>query len=338
MNCLFKSQARAQQAFGIVMFVVFIVAIVLSGCRLKGVTPDAPADFPTQPINIIVGFSAGGGSDQWARSIASAAEKTLGIPVEVTNIVGDGGQVALREFLSAPADGYTLLSIMDVYVAEYSSGESDINPAEDLVPLLVGNLAVSQIYIAPDDGRFTTWGQVVAYAKENPDLTVASVGAPLDLEDLSIMSLEQTFAVDLERVIIEDAEERFTAPVTGMTDLLIEQPGDVRELVASGELRPILTLWNERIKGSEDVPAVTDLDADFAPLLRFRGLAAHNGVPQARLDFLRAALREAFNSHEFQADLRERYLDLVAYPEDAVASIREQMEIYKALNQNLETD
>jgi hypothetical protein len=45
---------------------------------------------------------------------------------------------------------------MDVYVAEYSSGESDINPAEDLVPLLAGNLAVSQIYVAPGDGRFTT--------------------------------------------------------------------------------------------------------------------------------------------------------------------------------------
>lgn len=338
MNCFVESQARARQAFGILMFVVCIVAVVLSGCRPKGVTPDAPADFPTQPINIIVGFSAGGGSDQWARSIASPAERTLGTPVEVSNIVGDGGQVALREFLSAPADGYTLLSIMDVYVAEYASSESDINPAEDLVPLLVGNLTVSQIYIAPNDGRFATWGEVAAYAKENPGLTVASLGAPLDLEDLSIMSLERTFGVDLERVIIEGAEERFTAPVTGMTDLLIEQPGDVREWVASGELRPVLTLWDERIKGSEDVPAVTELDADFAPLIRLRGLAAHTRVPQARLDFLRAALREAFNSHEFQAGLRERSLDIVAYPEDAVALIREQIETYEALNQNLGAD
>ena len=338
MNCLLKSQARAQRVFGIVMFVVFIVAIALSGCSSKRAPSDAPGDYPTQPINIIVGFAAGAGSDQWARSIASAAEKTLGIPVEVTNIVGDGGKAALREFLSAPADGYTLLSVIDIYAAAYASGELDINPAEDLVPLLVGNIAVSQIYIAPDDGRFTTWDEVVAYAKENPNLTVASVGAPLDLEDLGIMSLEQTFAVDLERVIIEDAEERFTAAVTGMTDLLIEQPGDVKELVASGELQPILTLWNERIKGSEDVPAVTELDADFAPLLRFRGLAAHNGVPQARLDFLRAALREAFNSDEFQADLRERSLDVVTYPEDAVAAIREQVEMYEALNQNLKTD
>lgn len=152
------------------------------------------------------------------------------------------------------------------------------------------------------------------------------------------MSLEQTFAVSLERVIIEGAEERFAAPVTGMTDLLIEQPGGVREWVASGELRPILTLWNERSKGSADVPAVTELNADFAPLLRFRGLAAHNGVPQARLDCLRAALREAFNSREFQAGLRERSLDVVAYPEDAVALIREQIEIYEALNQNLQAD
>lgn len=338
MNHLLKLQARARRVFGIVMIVPFVVAIALSGCTINAVPTDTPADFPTQPIKIIVGFAVGGGSDQWARSIASAAEQTLGVPVEVTNIVGDGGMAALPEFLAAPADGYTLLSILDIYVADYASGQSDINPAEDMMPLLVGNLAVSQMFIAAGDERFATWDEVVAYAQANPGLTVASVGAPLDLEDMSIRHLEQTFAVDFERVMIEDAEARFTAPVTGMTDLLIEQASDVTELVASGDLQPVLTLWNERIEGSEDVPAVTELDADFTSLLRFRGLAAHIGVPQARLDFLRTALREAFNSDEFQADLRERSLNVVAYPDDAVAAVEEQVELYEALNQNLNTD
>jgi len=335
MNCILKLQARITCIFSIVMTVMFMTVIALSGCSTDKALTDAPADFPAQPITIIVGFAAGGGSDQWVRSIAGPAEKTLGVSVNVTNIAGDGGLAAFPDFLAAPADGYTLLSILDIYAATYSSGQLETNPAEDLVPLLVGNIAVSQIYIAPDDGRFSTWAEVTAYAKENPGLKVASVGAPLDLEDLSIRSLEQAFAVDLERVIIEDPDDRFTAPVTGMADLLIEQASDVGDLVASGDLLPVLTLWNERIKGSEAVPAVTELDADFAPLLRFRGLVAHKGTPQEHLDFLRSALREAFNSDEFQKNLRERSLDVVPYPEDAGAAVREQVEIYEALNRDL---
>ena len=297
-----------------------------------------PADFPTNPINIIVGYAAGGGSDQWARSIARAAEKTLGVPVTVTNIVGDVGLDAVRDFLSTPADGHTLLSIIDIYAAAFARGEIEVDPAEDLVPLLVGNVAVSQIYIAPDDERYSSWDEVVTYAKENPGLRVPSAGTPLDLEGVSIVSLEQAFDVDLERVFIAETEERFTAPVTGAADILIEQASDVKALVNAGELKPILTLWNEPIKGSKDVPTAKDKGAEFIPLLRLRGLATHRGVPQERIDYLKAALREAFNSEEFQKDLRERSLDLVSYPEDAAAAFREQVETYQQLYETLNSD
>jgi tripartite-type tricarboxylate transporter receptor subunit TctC len=320
------SPARVRAA---VSSVVFIGLIAASGCGPHDVPPDGLDAFPSKSVNIIVGFAAGGGSDQWARSIAGAAEDTLGVPVEVTNIPGDGGLAAFPEFLAAPPDGYTLLSIVDIYAAAYAAGESDVNPAEDVVPLLVGNIAVSQIYIDPDDDRFTTWDEVLTYAEQNSGLTVASEGVPLDLEDLSIRGLERAFALDLERVIIQDADERFTAPLTGATDLLIEQSSDVTELVASGELLPVLTLWNERIDGSEDIPAVTELDPDFTSLLRFRGLATHTGVPEGRLDVLKVALNQAFNSSEFQTVLQERSLDVVPYPEDAAAAVQEQVQIYE---------
>jgi hypothetical protein len=51
-----------------------------------------PAYFPNGPIDILVGYDAGGGSDQWARSIAKAAEEVLGVQVTVTNLVGNATQ------------------------------------------------------------------------------------------------------------------------------------------------------------------------------------------------------------------------------------------------------
>ncbi len=338
MNDPGQSNVKTLQVFAIITSVFFALASVLSGCGIMEAPPDAASDFPTQPIKIIVGFGEGGGSDRWARSIGQAAKASLGVPVEVVNVEGDGGLEALRTFQEAPADGYTLFSLLDTYAAAYAAGETDVNPGEDLTPLLVGSIAVSQIYIAADDERFNSWDEVVAYAQENPGLTVSSGGTPLDLEDISIMNLGQAFDIVLERVILNDAQERFTAPLTGRTDLLIEQTSDVKDLVNAGELQPVLTLWDERIRDSEDVPAVGELDVDFTPLLRFRGLAAHNETPQARLDFLERALREAFNSEEYQAILREGDLDIVPYPDDPVAAVRQQVETYEAFNKSLKTE
>lgn len=296
-----------------------------------------PDDFPNKPIDILVGYDAGGGSDQWARSIARAAEEVLGVQVTVTNLVGNGGLDALDRFMSAPADGYSLLSIIDVYVAAYAAGETEINPAEDLVPLLVGNVVVSQIYMAANEERFSSWNEAVAYGKDNQGLTVASAGSPMDLEGLSIQGLEDDFGLDLERVFLSDSQARFNAAVDGTTDLLIEQPSDVVELVDAGEIVPILTLWDQRVKGSEDVPTATELGAEFPPLLRLRGLAAHKQVSQERLAYLEAALREAFNSQEFQDGLKERSMDLVEYPEDATAAFKEQVDAYEQLYAGLPT-
>ena len=321
---------------GMLLLPVLVAILVGAACGGGDATKGPlgslkPTDFPTEPINILVGYDAGGGSDQWARSIAKAAEEVLGVPVTVTNLVGNAGLDALDQYMSEPADGYSLFSIVDLYAAAYASGETEINPAEDLVPLLVGNLVVSQIYMAADEERFSSWEDVVEYGQDNPGLTVASVGSPLDLEGLSIQGLEDDFGLDLERVLFPDAQARFNATIDGTTDLLIEQPSDVIELLDAGQIVPILTLWDQRIKGFEDVPTATELGAGFPPLLRLRGLAAHKDVSQERLTYLEAALREAFNSQEFQDGLKQGSMDLVDYPEDAKAAFEEQVDTYKQL-------
>ena len=131
-------------------------------------------------MTIVVGYAPGGGSDLWARSIAGAASEVLGVPVTVTNIVGEGGLDALDAFMDMPADGCTLMSIVDVYASAFAEGLTAIDPATDITPLIVGNIVVSQMYIAPDDPRYSSWDEVVAYARRNPSLRVASAGAPRD--------------------------------------------------------------------------------------------------------------------------------------------------------------
>ena len=66
----------------------------------------ARADFPDRPITLIVGFSAGGGTDLVARGMQRAFETALGTQLIVKNVPGAGATIATAEMASAAPDGY----------------------------------------------------------------------------------------------------------------------------------------------------------------------------------------------------------------------------------------
>lgn len=286
-------------------------------------------NFPNKTIKIITGWL--GGSEQFLNSIAAEAEKTLGVPVEIVNKVGNDGADAVQAFEAAPTDGYTLMLFLDFYASGFAQGTREADPTKDWIPLLIGNLAVSQIYIRPDDSRFSSWDEVVEYIKNHGGLSIGTIGSPLDMENVMLANLERAFDIELEQVSIEASPERNAAFMSGQFDLLIDQPGDIKEFISSGKFEPILTLWNERIRGFESVPTPQEKGVDFTPLLRIRGLVAQNGVPSERIEKLKSGLEDAFNSPEFQQNLHGRMLDLVPYPVDPLLTFIEQVHLYEQL-------
>jgi len=306
-----------------------MVLLLIACLGLFACTPADKPDFPSEPIRTITGWL--GGSSQFLEAIANEARHTLGVPIEIVNVVGREGMDAIREFQAAPKDGYTILTINDMHFSYFAQGRIDIDPSQDWIPILIGNLAISQIYIRTDNQRYSDWDELLAYAKDHGELRVATVGTLLDMEGRLIRNLERTFGVRFQQVSYERAPERYASLLEGHTDLLIEQPGDVKEFIEAVELKPILTLWTQRVEGFESVPTARERGADFVPLLRIRGLAVSKGTPKDRIEILKAGFRAAFNSQTFQHHLKERTLDLVPYPDDPVTTIREQIEIYKKL-------
>ena len=286
-------------------------------------------NFPNKPINIITGWL--GGSEQFLNSIAAAAEKTLGVPVEIVNKVGNDGADAVQAFEAAPRDGYTLMLFLDFYASGFAQGTREADPTKDWIPLLIGNLAVSQIYIRPEDSRFSSWDEVVEYSKNHGNLSIGTIGSPLDMENVMLANLERAFGIELEQVPIEASPERNAAFMSGQFDLLIDQPGDIKEYISSGKFEPVLTLWNDRIRGFESIPTPQEKGVDFTPLLRIRGLVAPDGTPSNRIEKLKSGLEDAFNSQKFQQNLHERMLDLVPYPVDPLLTVTEQVYLYEQL-------
>ena len=103
-----------------------------------------------------------------ARAMANSMDKAAGIKFQVVNKPGAAGTAAIPDFMLAPADGYTVMEHIDNAVSAFAKGDIRENPASDWTPLCTTQITFSQIYVRPDDDRFGSWSDVVAYAKANP--------------------------------------------------------------------------------------------------------------------------------------------------------------------------
>src|SRR5690554_357101 len=68
----------------------------------------AQTHYPSRPIEFIVPWGAGGGSDQTARKLAQILETKLGVSIPIVNIPGASGSTGINKLLSSPTDGYSI--------------------------------------------------------------------------------------------------------------------------------------------------------------------------------------------------------------------------------------
>ena len=88
-----------------------LILLVIGVLMVFVTTGYAKDSYPTRPIELLVGYAAGGASDIAARLVAPYMEKELGQPVVVVNKPGAGGEIAYTALAKAAGDGYTLAFI-----------------------------------------------------------------------------------------------------------------------------------------------------------------------------------------------------------------------------------
>jgi len=283
---------------------------------------EKPDGFGSRPLTMIVPFGPGGGSDQLARAMARAMEEAVGISFQVVNKPGGGGTAAIPDFMLAPADGYTVLEHIDNAVSAYAAGDIRENPASDWIPLCMTQITFSQIYMRPDEDRFTDWASLASYAGANPGaLSMANVGKVGSMELVVTEQLESALGLDFNLIAFDKPAERYGALIGGHVDLLFEQPGDVRNFLDAGQMVPILTFLNERPGVFADVPTHRDAGADFEPLTRFRGFYVRAGVPDDIATFLSDACAAGFATPDYQAFNESKFMHLIDSFRDTEGSI-----------------
>ena len=136
-----------------------------------------PQAYPTKPIEVIVGYPPGGGTDMIARAVADVAQKYVGQPLVVVNKAGATGTIAAQSVASAKPDGYMLLvagGSETISVPHFKKLPYDA--INDFVPVI--RLMIERVgFYVKSDSPWKTMQEFIADAKQNPEkFTYATFG------------------------------------------------------------------------------------------------------------------------------------------------------------------
>lgn len=270
-------------------------AAVLAVCTLTAtlVSPSATADqWPSKPITLLVGFSAGGGADTLARLMARALEEDLGQPVVVENKAGGGGVVMATLLQRAPADGYTIGFTSD---STFDALPFIVRTAyqPDDFDYLATVTELQNALVAGASAPFSTWEEMLAYAREQGGLTFGSL-SPITTK----------FA---ERLAKQEGIRVRTVPIKGGRQIITDVMGrhldvgwsaGVHQAYLNDQgVKVIVAMNSERLRTSPDVPTIREQGYDRSYTSYFM-LAAPKGIPAPTREKLLSAIRKAATSKD----------------------------------------
>ena len=155
------------------------LVLSLAGALATGAASAQPADWPSKPIRIVVGFAPGTPPDIFARMYGDYASRKLGVPVLIDNKPGTAGNLASDTVAKAPADGYTLhYNLSTAFtINPYIYSKLPFDPDKDLVPVAT-TMRQGLVLIANPKFPAKSIKDLIAAARAQPGtLSHASYGA-----------------------------------------------------------------------------------------------------------------------------------------------------------------
>ncbi len=278
-----------------------IIKTTLGAAALFGgmafATAGVAQDYPNRPINMIVTFGPGGGSDVMGRTMAQLIEGPLGVSVPVSNVGGASGNAGLTQLRTNPADGYTIGTLISLTVASWASGLGDNKP-DDFRVISVVQSSPSFLFV-PASSPHQTAQELYEFARENPGaITVATSG--YGTQDDVTLKLLADEGVQMENVPFQAPAERYASPIGGHTAAIYEEPGDVAQFIEAGQLKPLVVFSTERHPAFPDVPTSAELGIDISGLDNYRSIAVAAGTPDEAIARLEEVVAAATASEKWQ--------------------------------------
>lgn len=279
-----------------------LVAAALGGLVTVAQASTASA-FPDRPVTMVVPFSAGGGTDITARTLAGPMAEALGSELLVKNTDGAGGTIGTAEVAAARADGYTI-GIMPVgpMTTQPHLRKLPYSP-ESFDYICLAYSAPSSIVVR-SDSPFNNLADMIDYAKANPGKLNFGVQAIGSIPHVAGLGLVDATGIDMAFIPFKGSAPTFKAMLDGSVDMFVAHISFLTQ--NADQVKSIAMLSDEPVSTAPDLETAKQqgIPLNF-PI--WGGLVAPKGIPAEARDALESACKEGMNAQAFgdrMAELR----------------------------------
>jgi len=280
--------------------------LTAGAAALPAVSPIALAQaYPSRPVRIIVGFTAGSATDIAARLFAQKFNEAWKVPVTVENIPGAGGSVGAERVGKSAPDGSTFYWGANGAITINSSLQPNptFNPPRDLAPI-ARVLVMPSILAVNNEVPAKTVAELFALAKAQPGkLSFASpgVGTP---QHIAGELLKNLAGVDIVHVPYRGAI--FTDVIGGRVTMTLQNVGAILPIIRDGKLRALAVTSLKRSPFTPELPTLAESGFPDFEAISWFGLLAPAGTPNVIIDKVHADIVH-ITAH---ADMQERIAQL----------------------------
>jgi len=279
---------------------------------LAAIATTAQAQYPQRPVQLIVPWGAGGGTDATARIIAALLEKELKQPFNVVNRTGGSGVVGHDAIANAPADGYTIGLITVEITMMHHVGLTKLKHT-DYTPIGLVNADPAAINVRADS-PYKSVKDLLAAIKANPGKMKASGTGQGGIWHLAIAGLLKEQGIDpnaLPWVPSNGAAPGMQDMIAGGVDVVPCSIPEARPMIDSGKARALAIMDANPPALYPNVPTLQkELGTKWA-IAAWRVIAAPKGIPADVQKTLATSLKKVYDSKEYKEFMASRGFGVV---------------------------
>jgi len=280
------------------------------------------ADYPEQPVRMVVGFPPGQATDVIAREMSRKLMDALpGSNFVVENRPGAAGILGTRSVAAAVPDGSTLLMA--------SSGTLAVNPAlysslpydsvKDFQPITLAATVPLYMVVNPSVPAKTV-AELVALARAQPGKINYGSGGSGVTNHLAMEMFKAAAGIDMTHIPYKGGPAAVTDLMAGRISVMFETGPAVLQFINDGRLRALAVSSAKRASAMPELPTIAESGYPGFEAVPWIGLVAPAGIPKPVLGTLSRESMKILHEKEFEAKLASLGADAVGNTPDEFAA------------------
>jgi tripartite-type tricarboxylate transporter receptor subunit TctC len=263
------------------------------------------ATWPTKPVKLMVGASAGGGTDIVARMLGEKFQGTFGQPFVIENRPGAGNTIASDVTAKAPPDGYTLLvGTNSAQAIAPHIMKLGFDPIKDLVPVALIMVVPNVVAVAPTV-KATNIKDLVAEIRAQPPGAFSCGSSGIgSTQHLACEAFAMATKTKITHIPYKGSAPALTDLVGGQIQLDFDTSSSAMSFLKAGKIKALAVMTPKRSAELPDVPTLEEAGLPGVEMSTWYGLFATAGTPKDVLARLQAEAQRILTLPDIRARLQ----------------------------------